>query len=188
MVVRRSGSQRGHTVPEESSLIGLSVQPARRVRCRRGGVAIHGDARGGPRSGTVPTVSLRRLRVAVASPDPALTERVAGLVRTAGHEVTLATDSRVDAMEAAFSHSVEVLVLDHELERPAGLEIAGVVRSLGSAVAVVVLHRGELAADDDILTLDPDRPGFHDALGNALDGLAGGPAETPPAGERRRAG
>jgi DNA-binding response OmpR family regulator len=118
-------------------------------------------------------VSLRRLRVAVATPDPALTARVAGVVLQAGHDVELATGSPFDAMEAAFSRSIEVLVIDQQLQRLAGTEIASLVRSVGAGVTVVVLHRGELATADDLLVLDPTRPGFEAALANVLQSATG---------------
>jgi DNA-binding response OmpR family regulator len=116
-------------------------------------------------------VSLRRLRVAVATPDPELAARTVLAATEAGHEVAVVTEDPVDAMEAAFSRAVDVLVLDQELHRLSGVEIASVVRSVGTAVSVVVLHRGELATADDLLVLDPTRPGFEAALANVLDRL-----------------
>ena len=74
-------------------------------------------------------------------------------------------------VQPAFSRAVDVLVLDQELHRLSGVEIASVVRSVGTAVSVVVLHRGELATADDLLVLDPTRPGFEAALANVLDRL-----------------
>jgi PleD family two-component response regulator len=152
---------------ESCSLVGLSVQPIAPTRDRGAGVVLDGGAPHGIRPALPRTVSLRR-RVAVATPDPGLTARVAAIVVGAGHEVELATDSPFDAMEAAFSRSIEVLVLDQQLQRVAGTEIAALVRSVGASVTVVVLHRGELAAADDLLVLDPTRPGFEDALANVL--------------------
>jgi hypothetical protein len=38
---------------------------------------------------------------------------------------------------------------------------------------VVVLHRGELATADDLLVLDPTRPGFEAALANVLQSATG---------------
>jgi hypothetical protein len=167
--------------------IGLSVQPVESVR-RPAGVADRGDARRGTTPGRVRVVSLRQLRVAIASPDPELTARVADVVRVAGHDVTVATDTPFDAMEAAFSRSVEVLVLDQELQRLTATEVAGVVRSVGSTITVVVLHRGELAAADDLLVLDPTRPGFEQALASVLDRAGGGSAGSDTKREGRRAG
>jgi len=132
-------------------------------------------------------VNLRRLRVAVATPDPALTAHVADVIRRAGHDVTVAADAPLDAMEAAFSRSVEVLVLDQQLRRLPATDIADLVRSVGTSVTVVVLHRGELAAGGD-LVLDPTGPGFDDALTDALGRIAGVVADPPPEHEGRRAG
>jgi hypothetical protein len=129
-------------------------------------------------------VTIRRLRVAVASPSPELAARIALVVTEAGHEAALVSNSPFDVMEAAFTRSVEVLVLDEELERLTGSEIATVVRAVGTTVSVVVLHRGELAGAADLLVLDPTRPGFEGALANVLDGL-GNTAGFPPG---RRAG
>jgi len=47
----------------------------------------------------------------------------------AGHEVVLVTDSPFDAMEAAFSRAVEVLVLDQDLARLSGSAVAEMVAS-----------------------------------------------------------
>ncbi len=129
-------------------------------------------------------VNLRRLRVAVATPDPALTARIAAIVVGAGHDVAVASDSPFDAMEAAFSRSIEVLILDQQLQRVAGTEIAALVRSVGTAVTVVVLHRGELASAGDLLVLDPTRPGFEAALTNVL----ATPVSAPAPRRGRRAG
>jgi hypothetical protein len=112
---------------ESCSLVGLSVQPIAPTRDRGAGVVVDGGAPHGIGTGLSPVVTLRR-RVAVATPDPALTARVAAVVVGAGHEVELATDSPFDAM----------------------------------------LHRGELAGADDLLVLDPTRPGFEVALTNVL--------------------
>ena len=167
---------------ESCSLVGLSVQPIAPTRDRGAGAVVDCAPRG-IRPKPPRMVTLRR-RVAVATPDPALTARVAAVVVGAGHEVELATDSPVDAMEAAFSRSIDVLILDQQLQRMAGTEIAALVRSVGASVTVVVLHRGELAAADDLLMLDPTRPGFETALANVL--------QTPPtataAPRGRRAG
>jgi DNA-binding response OmpR family regulator len=133
-------------------------------------------------------VNIRRLQVAVATPDPELTARIAGAIGRAGHDVTLETDSPFDAMEAAFSHSIEVLVIDQEFRRLGGSQVAEVIRSVGTSVAVVVLHRGELATADDLLVLDPARPGFEEALANILERFVGRPAEPPRSGHDRRAG
>src|SRR6478672_5090804 len=124
---------------ESCSLVGPSVQPIAPTRDRGAGVVVDGGAPHGIGTGLSPVVTLRR-RVAVATPDPALTARVAAVVVGAGHEVELATDSPFDAMEAAFSRSIEVLVLDQQLQRLAGTEIAALVRSVGASVTVVVLH------------------------------------------------
>jgi len=133
-------------------------------------------------------VTLRRLRVAIAIPDPALSAQVADVIRRAGHDVTVAAEAPIDAMEAAFSRSVEVLVLDQRLQRLAATDIADLVRSVGSAVTVVVLHHGELAADDDLFVLDPTGPGFDAELTDILDRTAGVAAGPPPEREGRRAG
>jgi hypothetical protein len=129
-------------------------------------------------------VTIRRLRVAVATPSPELAARIALVVTEAGHEAALVSHSPFDVMEAAFTRSVEVLVLDQDLERLSGSEIATVVRTVGTAVSVVVLHRGELADADEPLVLDPTGAGFEGALTNILDGL-GKTAGSPPG---RRAG
>ena len=129
-------------------------------------------------------VTIGRLRVAVATPSPALAARIAMVITEAGHEAALVSHSPFDAMEAAFSRAVEVLILDQELQRLTGSEIATVVRTVGAAVSVVVLHRGELASADDLLVLDPTRPGFDGALANVLDRLGADDA----AGTPRRAG
>jgi DNA-binding response OmpR family regulator len=124
----------------------------------------------------------------VATPDAALTARVAQAVARAGHDVALTTDSPFDAMEAAFSRSVDVLVLDQELQRLAGSELAAVVRAVGASVTVVVLHRGELASADDLLVLDPTRPGFEGALMNVLERLMVEPGGASRRRDGRRAG
>jgi hypothetical protein len=169
--------------PGGETVIDLSVQPVPPVPPDREGAAAPGGAHRGlpvPRDkGAATVVNLHRLRVGVATPDAELGPRVAALAEAAGHDVVLVTDAPFDAMEAAFSKEVEVLILDQEIQRLAGTEIAALVRSVSSAVDVVVLHRGELASADDLLVLDPTRPGFDEALSNVLERL------TQPSGERR---
>jgi hypothetical protein len=150
----------------------LSVQPGSPVSGRSDGAAVFGGARRGSPDDRAPMVTLRTLRVGVATPDPQLAARITLVVTDAGHEMVLVSHSPFDAMEAAFSRSVEVLLLDQELQRLTGSEIATVVRSVGTTASVVVLHRGELASADDLLVLDPTRPGFDDALTNVLGRLA----------------
>jgi len=182
--MRRSRSQRGRVEPVESSLDGLSVQPALPARRRTVGVA----STGGAHRGTAPLppamVNLGRLRVAVATADPALAVRIAGVVEASGHEVAVATASPYDAMEAAFSRQVEVLVLDQQLQRLPAAEVASLVHSVGTDVMVVVLRGGETAIGDDLRILDPAGPGFDSALAEVL----ANPTGTPPAHEGRRAG
>src|SRR5204862_7834900 len=82
-----------------------------------------------------------RRRVAVASPDPALAARVTDALTAVGHDVVLVGDSPFDAMEAAFSRTVEVCVLDQELARLSGSAVAEMIASAESAVKVVLLQR-----------------------------------------------
>ncbi|MFL5798095.1 MAG: hypothetical protein ACJ77A_09200 [Actinomycetota bacterium] len=122
---------------------------------------------------------LSRRRVAVASPDPTLAARVTHALTAAGHDVVLVGDSPFDAMEAAFSRTVEVLVLDQELARLSGSAVAEMIASAESAVKVVLLerrHPEEPGLGEGPPVLDPEEPGFEAALGLAVGGAA---AESP---------
>jgi hypothetical protein len=130
------------------------------------------------------TPAARSLRVAVGSPHPDLAGRLADLVRGSGHEIAIETANPFELMEVCFEKGADLAVVDQDLLRVRGSEIAAILRDLRDPVPAVVLHRGELA-DADLLALDPTRPGFDHAFTNVLDELAG---RGRSGGPRRRAG
>jgi CheY-like chemotaxis protein len=127
-------------------------------------------ARPGHRTTPVPDprVSAARLRVAVASPDPGLAARATHVLSGAGYEVAVVTDSPFDAMEAAFSRVVDVLVLDQDLARLSGSAVADLVASGESAVAIVLLRGRASPPTDGRPELDPAEAGFDAALAEAV--------------------
>jgi len=112
------------------------------------------------------------LRVAVGTPDPELAARVSGIVAGAGHEVAFEGHSSFDLLEACFAGEADLAVVDQSLPRVPGAEVAAVLGGLSRPIPAVVLHRGELGAADDLLVLDPTRPGFETALANVLANAA----------------
>ena len=111
----------------------------------------------------------RRQRIAIASPDPALAARVTHVLSEAGHEVALVTDSPFDAMEAAFSRGIDILVVDQVLDRLSGSEVARMVASGESAASVILLRGTEPGPAGEAGVLDPDRPDFDAELTTAID-------------------
>jgi len=116
---------------------------------------------------------MAELRVLIASPDVGLRARVAGVVTASNHHVALEFDTPFDALEACLEDRVDVALLDEALRSMRGTEVASVLRDVHSPVVTVVLHRGELSADEVLLALNPSREGFEEALGNVLRDAGG---------------
>jgi CheY-like chemotaxis protein len=104
-------------------------------------------------------------RVVVASPDPALIERVSSILSDAGHRVVRSCESPFEALDACLEATVDLAVLDQELPSITGAHIAAILGDLGSRVATVVLHRGDPSIlPREVSVLDPDRESFPAAL------------------------
>jgi DNA-binding response OmpR family regulator len=113
------------------------------------------------------------LRVLIASPDDELRVRVAAVVAASDHDLTLESSTPFDALEACLEERVDVAILDEALHSMRGSELASVLRDLRSKVVTIVLHRGELTGDEELLALNPARDGFAEALANVLQDVSG---------------
>jgi DNA-binding NarL/FixJ family response regulator len=113
------------------------------------------------------------LRVLIASPDDGLRARVRAVVAMTGHQVVLESTTPFDALEACLEGRVEIAILDESMRSMRGSEVAAVLRDLRSRILTIVIHRGELTGDEELLALNPAREGFAEALANVLQGDPG---------------
>jgi len=168
--------------------LGRKARPVLSVHPGRPPVRSHAEPRRrSPTPGCAkvnPPAPARPLRVALGSPHPDLSGRLADLIRQAGHEIAIETANPFELMEVCFEKGADIAVVDQDLLRVRGSEIAAILRDLRQPVPSVVLHRGELA-DADLLALDPTRPGFDSAFTNVLSELA---RDHRSGGPSRRAG
>ena len=109
-----------------------------------------------------------RRRIAIASSDPGLAARATHVLAGTGFEVAMVTDSPFDAMEAAFSRTVDVLVLDQDLPRLSGSTVADLVASGESSVAVVLINERSSTPAEKRPGLDPADAGFDAGLVDAV--------------------
>jgi two-component SAPR family response regulator len=115
---------------------------------------------------------MRPLRIIVASPDEAVVARTASVLANRGHRVVKRSSASIDAMEACFEGTVDLAVMDEDLQGISGSRIAEVLLDLRSPVAAVVLDRGNAVdTHGPVLTIDPDSDRFEAALLNLVDSV-----------------
>jgi len=90
-----------------------------------------------------------RLRILVVEDNPTYAEFVAGTLRTAGHEVHLATHGAL-ARDHARAHILDAVVLDLGLPDESGYDVAKGLREVLPATAIIILLTAELYPQRDI--------------------------------------